>query len=207
MTPAEILAEGAGKLALNLPSTTQDKILAFLQLLARWNRVYNLTARRSPQEWMTHHVLDSLAVLPHVRGPLLLDVGSGAGLPGLILAMARPDWRVVSVETVDKKASFQRQAVAELGLANVQVEACRVEELALSDKSDTVISRAFSSLGEFVNLTRDLLKPGGEWAAMKGRVPREEITALPKDVKVSRVLALKVPGLNAERCIVFIEQN
>lgn len=207
MTPAEILAEGAGKLALNLPSTTQDKILAFLQLLARWNRVYNLTARRSPQEWMTHHVLDSLAVLPHVRGPLLLDVGSGAGLPGLILAMARPDWRVVSVETVDKKASFQRQAVAELGLANVQVEACRVEELALSDKSDTVISRAFSSLGEFVNLTRDLLKPGGEWAAMKGRVPREEITALPEDVKVSRVLALKVPGLNAERCIVFIEQN
>lgn len=207
MTPAEILAEGAGKLALNLPSTTQDKILAFLQLLARWNRVYNLTARRSPREWMTHHVLDSLAVLPHVRGPLLLDVGSGAGLPGLILAMARPDWRVVSVETVDKKASFQRQAVAELGLANVQVEACRVEELALSDKSDTVISRAFSSLGEFVNLTRDLLKPGGEWAAMKGRVPREEITALPEDVKVSRVLALKVPGLNAERCIVFIEQN
>ncbi|HYP68838.1 MAG TPA: 16S rRNA (guanine(527)-N(7))-methyltransferase RsmG [Thiobacillaceae bacterium] len=207
MTPAEILAEGAGKLALNLPSATQDKILAFLQLLARWNRVYNLTARRSPQEWMTHHVLDSLSVLPHVRGPLLLDVGSGAGLPGLILAMARPDWRVVSVETVDKKASFQRQAVAELGLANVQVEACRVEELALSDRSDTVISRAFSSLGEFVNLTRDLLKPGGEWAAMKGRVPLEEITALPEDVKVSRVLALKVPGLNAERCIVFIEQN
>lgn len=202
-----MLAAGVGELGLDLPSAVQEKILAFLQLLARWNRVYNLTARRSPQEWMTHHVLDSLAVLHHVRGPLLLDVGSGAGLPGLILAMARPDWRVVSVEAVDKKASFQRHAVAELGLANVQVEACRVEDLSLSDKADTVISRAFSSLEEFVSLTRTLLKPGGQWVAMKGRLPRAEIAALPDDVKVSQLLALKVPGLNAERCIVLIEQN
>ncbi len=207
MTPVDMLAEGVGELGLDLPSPAQKKILAFLQLLARWNRIYNLTARRSPQEWMTHHVLDSLAVLPHVRGPLLVDVGSGAGLPGLILAMARPDWRVVSVETVDKKASFQRQAVAELGLVNVQVEACRVEELDLSDKADTVISRAFSSLGEFVTLTRDLLKPGGQWVAMKGRLPRDEIAALPDDLRVSQILALTVPGLNAERCLVLIEQN
>jgi 16S rRNA (guanine527-N7)-methyltransferase len=207
MSPVDMLAAGVGELGLDLPPDAQEKILAFLQLLARWNRVYNLTARRSAQEWMTHHVLDSLTVLPHVRGPTLLDVGSGAGLPGLILAMARPDWRVVSVETVDKKASFQRQAVAELGLANVQVEACRVEELALGDKADIVISRAFSSLGEFVSLTRTLLKPGGQWVAMKGRLPREEMAALPDDVKVSQVLALKVPGLNAERCIVLIEQN
>jgi 16S rRNA (guanine527-N7)-methyltransferase len=207
MTPMNMLADGVGELGLDLPSKTQEKILAFLQLLARWNRVYNLTARRSPQEWMAHHVLDSLAVLPHVRGPTLLDVGSGAGLPGLILAMARPDWRVVSVETVDKKASFQRQAVAELGLANVRIEACRIEELALSDKADTVIARAFTSLGEFVTLTRNLLKPGGQWAAMKGRLPRAEIAALPADVKVCQVLALKVPGLNAERCIVLMEKN
>jgi 16S rRNA (guanine527-N7)-methyltransferase len=202
-----MLTAGAGELGLELPSAAQERILAYLLLLAKWNRVYNLTALRSPREWMTHHVLDSLAVLPHVHGPLLLDVGSGAGLPGLILAMARPDWRVVSVETVDKKASFQRQAVAELGLANVQVEACRVEELALGEQADVVISRAFSSLGEFVTLTHDLLKPGGQWAAMKGRLPRAEIAALPDDVKVSQLVALKVPGLNAERCIVFIEQN
>ena len=207
MTPVDMLAEGVGELGLDLPAAVQGKILAFLQLLARWNRVYNLTARRSPQEWMTHHVLDSLAVLPHVRGPVLLDVGSGAGLPGLILAMARPDCRVVSVETVDKKASFQRQAVAELGLANVVVEACRVEELALEEKADTVISRAFSSLAEFVTLTRGLLKPGGQWLAMKGRLPRDEIAALPEDVKLKQVVALKVPGLNAERCIVLIEEN
>jgi 16S rRNA (guanine527-N7)-methyltransferase len=207
MTLAEKLAAGVAELGIEVSAEAQQKLLAYLELMAKWNRVYNLTALRNPGEWVTHHLLDSLSVLPHIRGPLLVDVGSGAGLPGLVLAMVRPDWRIVSVETVDKKAAFQRQVAAELALANVRVEGCRVEDLALEHGADTIVSRAFSNLADFVRLTQHLLKPGGQWAAMKGRLPEWEIAALPDFVRVKQIVELKVPGLNAERCVVLMEQG
>jgi len=205
MSLAAQLAAGVAELGVDAGPEAQNKLLAYLELMAKWNRVYNLTALRNPREWVTHHLLDSLSVLPHIRGPLVVDVGSGAGLPGLALAMARPDWQVVSVEAVDKKAAFQRQVAAELALTNVKIEGRRVEDAVLAGGADTVVSRAFSSLADFVNLTRHLLKPDGQWAAMKGRLPQEEIAALPAEVRVREVIELKVPGLNAERCVVMME--
>ncbi|KAB2311004.1 16S rRNA (guanine(527)-N(7))-methyltransferase RsmG [Betaproteobacteria bacterium SCN2] len=205
MSLAAQLAAGVAELGVDAGPEAQNKLLAYLELMAKWNRVYNLTALRNPREWVTHHLLDSLSVLPHIRGPLVVDVGSGAGLPGLALAMARPDWQVVSVEAVDKKAAFQRQVAAELALTNVKIEGRRVEDAVLAGGADTVVSRAFSSLVDFVNLTRHLLKPDGQWAAMKGRLPQEEIAALPAEVRVREVIELKVPGLNAERCVVMME--
>jgi 16S rRNA (guanine527-N7)-methyltransferase len=207
MTPAEQLSTGIRALGLDVSTEAREKLLAYLQLMAKWNRVYNLTALRNPGEWVTHHLLDSLSVLPHIRGPVVADVGSGAGLPGLVLAIVRPDWQVISVEAVDKKAAFQRQVAAELALANVRVEGGRVESVVLECSADTVVSRAFSSLVDFVNLTRHLLKPGGQWAAMKGKKPLEEMAALPPDVRVSNIANLKVPGLNAERCVVLMEKT
>jgi 16S rRNA (guanine527-N7)-methyltransferase len=207
MTPAEQLSAGIRELGLDVSTEAREKLLAYLQLMAKWNRVYNLTALRNPGEWVTHHLLDSLSVLPHIRGPVVADVGSGAGLPGLVLAIVRPDWQVISVEAVDKKAAFQRQVAAELALANVRVEGGRVESVVLECSADTVVSRAFSSLVDFVNLTRHLLKPGGQWAAMKGKKPLEEIAALPPDVRVSNIANLKVHGLNAERCVVLMERT
>ncbi len=207
MTLVSRLAAGVAELGVEVGPAAQDKLLAYLELMAKWNRVYNLTALRNPGEWVTHHLLDSLSVLPHVRGPLVVDVGSGAGLPGLALAMARPDWQLVSVEAVDKKAAFQRQVAAELTLANVKVEGRRVEDVVLAGGADTVVSRAFSSLADFVDLTRHLLKPDGQWAAMKGRLPQEEIAALPAGVRVREVIELKVPGLDAERCVVMMERG
>ncbi len=207
MTLVSRLAAGVAELGVEVGPAAQDKLLAYLELMAKWNRVYNLTALRNPGEWVTHHLLDSLSVLPHVRGPLVVDVGSGAGLPGLALAMARPDWQLVSVEAVDKKAAFQRQVAAELTLANVKVEGRRVEDVVLAGGADTVVSRAFSSLADFVDLTRHLLRPDGQWAAMKGRLPQEEIAALPAGVRVREVIELKVPGLDAERCVVMMERG
>lgn len=207
MTLAAQLAAGVAELGVEVGPDTQKKLLAYLELMAKWNRVYNLTALRNPGEWVTHHLLDSLSVLPYVRGPLVADVGSGAGLPGLVLAMARPDWQVVSVEAVDKKAAFQRQVAAELALTNARIEGRRVEDVVPDGGADTVVSRAFSSLADFVSLTRHLLKDGGQWAAMKGRLPQEEIAALPGDVQVREIIELKVPGLNAERCVVLMNEK
>ena len=207
MTLAGQLAAGIAELGIEVSPEAQHKMLAYLEMMAKWNRVYNLTALRNPAEWVTHHLLDSLSVLPHIRGPLVVDVGSGAGLPGLVLAMVRPDWRVVSVEAVDKKAAFQRQVAAELALTNVQVEGRRVEDVVLESGAGTIVSRAFSNLTDFAKLTRHLLKPGGQWAAMKGKLPEGEIAVLPKDVKVRQIVELKVPGLNAERCVVLMNEN
>lgn len=204
MILAEQLAAGIAELGLEVEPAAQQKLLAYLELMGKWNRVYNLTALRNPGEWVTHHLLDSLSVLPHICGPLVADVGSGAGLPGLVLAMVRPDLQVVSIETVDKKAAYQRQAAAQLALTNVRVEGRRVEDVVLEPGADTVVSRAFSNLADFVGLTRHLLKPDGQWAAMKGRLPREEIAALPADVRVREIIDLHVPGLNAERCVVMM---
>lgn len=207
MTPAEQLSTGIRALGLDVSAEAREKLLAYLALMDKWNRVYNLTALRNPGEWVTHHLLDSLAVMPHMRGPVVVDVGSGAGLPGLVLAIVRPDWQVISIEAVDKKAAFQRQVAAELALANVKMEGGRVESVVLDGGADTIVSRAFSNLADFVNLTRHLLKPGGRWVAMKGKKPEEEIARLPEDVGVMGIVPLNVPGLSAERCVVLMEKT
>ncbi|MHB1429626.1 MAG: 16S rRNA (guanine(527)-N(7))-methyltransferase RsmG [Rhodocyclaceae bacterium] len=203
------LEEGIAALGLALPSGTTDKLAAYLALLAKWNKVYNLTAIRDPEEMITHHLLDALAVLPTLqksalaeRQYTLADVGSGAGLPGLVLAIACPDWSVTSVEAVEKKAAFQRQAKIELELANVSIHCGRVE--LLQERFDAVISRAFASLADFVKHAGHL--SDCLWA-MKGGYPADEIAALPAGWRVAASHELHVPGLAAERCLMQVARN
>jgi 16S rRNA (guanine527-N7)-methyltransferase len=206
MSDESELAHGLAGLGLDLPAPAAQKLLAYRALLLKWNRVYNLTAIRAPHHALTHHLLDSLAVLPFLAAVgRLADVGSGGGLPGIPLAIARPTLDVSSIETVGKKASFQQQAKIELGLSNFMVLNERVENVRSAEAFDAVISRAFSSLAEFAALTRHLLRPGGRWLAMKGGVPEDEIAALPPDIAVVAVHPLRVPGLDAERNLIVME--
>jgi 16S rRNA (guanine527-N7)-methyltransferase len=202
------LAEGIAALGVALPAGAEEKLVGYLALLVKWNKVYNLTAIRDPDEMVTHHLLDSLAVLPEIeksapagRPFALADVGSGAGLPGLMLAIAHPDWTIVSVEAVDKKAAFQRQAMIELGLANVSIHCRRVEDF--EERFDAAISRAFASLADFVRMAGHLADT--LWA-MKGGYPAGEITALPSGWRVSAGHSLVVPGLDAERHLLQLEK-
>jgi 16S rRNA (guanine527-N7)-methyltransferase len=197
------LPAGLAELRLDLPETTQGKLLAFRDLLLKWNKTYNLTALRDPQQAISHHLLDSLAILPHVARGQLLDVGSGGGLPGIPLAIVRPELSVSMVDTVQKKAIFMQQAAIELGLKNVTVHHARVEEM--SGQFEQISSRAFSELGLFVSLTRHLLAPGGRWLAMKGQRPAEEIKALPADIVIEAIIPLTVPGLDAERHLIILK--
>jgi 16S rRNA (guanine527-N7)-methyltransferase len=212
MRPPEVertLAEAAR--ALDAP-LTEDQIGAlrdYLALLERWNRVYNLTAVREPAQMLVQHLLDSLAVVAPLRrwsggrAVRVLDVGSGGGLPGVVLGIAMPEVAVTCVEAVGKKAAFVQQVVAELGLRNVQARHARVERLARPG-FDVVTSRAFASLSDFFALTRELLAPGGVWMAMKGQRPDAEIAALPADVEMFHVEPIAVPQLHAERCLVWM---
>lgn len=205
------LSDGVAALGLALPQETVDRLLAFGELLLKWNKVYNLTAIRSPQEVITHHLLDSLAVLPHLkRVSRLADIGSGGGLPGVALAIVRPGLVVSSIETVGKKASFQQQAKIELGLGNFSVLNKRVEQVQAQGlpggAAEGVISRAFSSLADFVNLSGHLLAEGGALYAMKGAHPADEIAALPVGWVVAETHALVVPGLDAERHLLVIRR-
>lgn len=203
-----LLADGLVALGLDLPEATQTSLIAFGELLLKWNRVYNLTAIRAPQEVVTHHLLDSLAVLPHLgEVARLADIGSGGGLPGIPLAIARPDLEVVSVETVNKKAAFQQQARIELGLTNFRAENVRVEKLVPAQPFDGVISRAFSELALFVELAGHLLAPGGRMFAMKGVYPEEEIARLPAGWHVADTARLTVPGLAAERLLIILQRD
>ena len=205
MTVATQLAAGVAALGLALPDGAERTLLAYLALLDKWNRVYNLTAVRDAERMVSHHLLDSLAAVPHFRGTTVLDVGSGGGLPGIPLAIARPDLRVTLIDSIAKKTAFLLQAKAELGLANLDVVTGRVEDYPPGTGFDEITSRAFSDLREFVALTRHLLKPGGHWLAMKGRYPHEEIAVLPVGVKVSADHALDVPGLDANRHLIVLE--
>ncbi len=208
MTPAEILATGIRALGLALPDGAADRLLAYVALLAKWNRTYNLTAVHDEAEMVTHHLLDSLAILPHLGAPRrLADVGSGAGLPGLVLAVARPDLEVVSIEASQKKAAFQQQAKIELGLANASVHCGRVEAMEPGVQFDAVTSRAFSSLAEFVRLTDRLVGREGRLLAMKGTVPADEIAALPAGWRAAAVHRLAVPGLEAQRHLIVLERG
>jgi len=208
----ERLLHAASVLSLDLDSPTADRLLAYLDLLQRWNATYNLTSVRDPEQMLVQHLFDCLAVIGPLRRELapsgirLLDVGSGGGLPGVVIATMCPEWRVACVDTVGKKAAFVRQVAVELKLANLQAEHARVETLRLPP-CEAVVSRAFSSLADFVRLTRGQLKPSGVWMAMKGRRPDEEIATLPADVAVFHVEQLAVPELSAERCLVWMRPS
>ena len=197
------LAAGLTALGLDLPEAAQVRLLAFRDLLLKWNKTYNLTALRDPQQALSHHLLDSLAILPHVGDGPLLDVGSGGGLPGIPLAIARPDLAVCMVDTVQKKTTFLQQAVIELGLKNVTVHHARVEEMV--GQFAQITARAFAELSLFVDLTRHLLAPGGRWLAMKGVRPDDEITVLPAGIVVDAIVPLTVPGLDAERHLIILK--
>ena len=203
------LRYGVDALALPADDALLDRLLAYLDLLQKWNQAYNLSAVRDPQQMVHQHLLDCLAALPpldrYLQGSTarILDVGSGAGLPGVVWALMRPNWSVCCVDAVAKKASFVRQVVAELALRNLQAEHARVEQLRLP-AFDVVVSRAFASLVDFTALTRKHLSPGGCWLAMKGKVPEDEIAALPAEVTVFHVEQLQVPGLDAQRCLVWM---
>lgn len=209
------LRQGLQDLGLDLSDAQVQTLLAYQDWVAKWNKVYNLTAVRDPQEMLTHHLLDSLAVIAPLRkhlaqtglstGATLLDVGSGAGLPGAVIAIVCPEVDVSCVDTVAKKALFIQQVAAALRLPNLHGVHARVENL--TQTFDVVSSRAFASLVDFSNWSRQALAERGVWLAMKGKQPTDEMAALPKDVRVFHVEPLKVPGLDAERCIVWMHLN
>lgn len=207
MTPRAALERGLIELALELPEGASDRFLQYLELLAKWNRTYSLTAVRDPLEMVSHHLLDSLAAAPHLpmagEQPSLADAGAGAGLPGIALGIARPDWRIVLAESNQKKAAFLRQAVIELRLPNVGVHEGRVETWRPATGFRVVISRAFSELAAFIAGCGHLLQPGGVLAAMKGAFPRAELERVPHGYECTEVIALKVPLLDAQRHLVL----
>lgn len=202
------LRQGIEALGLALPQAAEDRLLAYLALLAKWNKVYNLTAVRREEDMLVQHLFDSLAVLPHLGAiGTLADVGSGAGLPGIPLAIARPDLAVTSIEASQKKAAFQQQAKIELGLPNFHIFCGRVEQCSSGAAYASVISRAFSELAEFVRLAGPLVAPGGRLLAMKGQYPEKEIKDLPEGWGVTQSIPLQVPRLAAQRHLIVIERR
>ena len=205
MTHTAELTHGLAELKLDLTQEQIARLESYLALLAKWNQTYNLTAVREEERMVSYHLLDSLTLVPQLAsGTRLLDVGSGGGMPGIPAAIARPDLQVVLLDSNHKKTTFLRQAVIELKLDNVEVVTNRVEAYQPDQKFDRITSRAFAELAEFVKLTRHLLAPGGQYVAMKGVYPYEEIALLPEGFTVAEVLPLTVPGLDAERHLVRI---
>ena len=202
------LSAGILALGLDLSADRQKLLLDYVALIQKWNKVYNLTALRDPADMLTHHLLDSLtAVAPltrHTQGQAVrvLDVGSGGGLPGVVLAICMPELNVTCVDTVAKKAAFVQQVAVSLRLPNLRGLHARVESLV--EPYQVICSRAFASLPDFVTWSRSALAEGGVWMAMKGKHPQDEIDALPADVKVFHVEPLTVPGLDVERCMVWM---
>jgi 16S rRNA (guanine527-N7)-methyltransferase len=197
MTPHQALNRGVGELGLDLPQGAEERLMQYVALLAKWNRTYNLTAIHDPIEVVSHHLLDSLAVVPHLPMPAhgaLADVGAGAGLPGIPIAVARPQWRVTLNDASQKKIAFLRQAAIELELSNVEVHEGRVEQWRPRTKFALVVSRAFADLAQFISLCTHLAAPDGVLAAMTGAAPQAERC---------RVIALNVPLLGAQRHLVL----
>jgi len=205
MTPQSVLQRGLQDLALALPAGASEKLLAYLELLAKWNKTYNLTSIRDPRQAVSVHLLDSLAVLRELPGGsgTLADVGSGGGLPGIPVAIAEPSRSVTLNDANEKKVAFLRQAVIELGLANASVHAGRAEDWRPAERFAIVISRGFASLADFLSICRHLVAPGGVMAAMKGAYPREELAAIPSGCDCRDVRRLRVPLLDAERHLVL----
>ncbi|ALL63565.1 16S rRNA m(7)G-527 methyltransferase [Paraburkholderia caribensis MBA4] len=208
---ATLLEEGLRELDINLSAEQKGKLLDYVALLAKWNAVYNLTAIRDPRQMLIQHILDSLSIVPHLAtlGPAtLLDVGSGGGLPGIVLAIVFPEWSITVNDIVQKKSAFQSQAKAELGLGNLSVVTGRVENLRpgteVPGKFDAIVSRAFAELADFVTLARHLVADDGAIWAMKGVRPDGEIERLPGGAHVKQVIRLKVPALDAERHLIEV---
>jgi 16S rRNA (guanine527-N7)-methyltransferase len=207
------LQKGLQEMGLLIEAEKQAKLIAYLLLIDKWNKVHNLTAIRDPLEMVTLHLLDSLSVLTHVQAlapKFLLDVGAGAGLPSIPLAICLPELQVSAIDSVAKKTSFMRQVKGELALSNFQVEDGRVEALKKAGKFDVIISRAFSEIGLFVKLTKHLVVDHGQWLAMKGVLPEHEIEHQDfksSGVKVKRIEVLKVARLDAERHLIFLSMD
>lgn len=199
-----LLRRGLAELALGLSVEAQQKLLDYVSLLAKWNRVYNLTAIRDPADMVVKHLLDSLAVAPYLHGENIVDVGSGPGLPGIPLAVANPTLRFTLIDSATKKTRFMTQAVAELGLANVEVIHTRVEEYRPATPFNTVLSRAFASLHDMLNGTAHLCAEGGAFLAMKGAYPEAELREVPPGFHVSDVIRLQVPLLDGERHLLIV---
>ncbi|MDP2833605.1 MAG: 16S rRNA (guanine(527)-N(7))-methyltransferase RsmG [Pseudomonadota bacterium] len=200
------LTEALHAMGTKLDARQELCLLDYLALIAKWNRTYNLTAIHEPERMLTHHLLDSLSILPAVAAGPLLDVGSGAGLPGIPLAIVRPDLRVTLLDSSQKRCGFMQQAAIELKLGNVKVVHARAEVFQPAEKVPQIVSRAFSDLSDFVKATRHLLAEGGEWLAMKGLYPDEEIASL-KGARVKRHAKLHIPGLDADRHLIIMEMD
>ncbi|MCP3717934.1 16S rRNA (guanine(527)-N(7))-methyltransferase RsmG [Paraburkholderia sp. CNPSo 3281] len=208
---ARLLKEGAEALGVELAERQHEQLLDYVALLAKWNAVYNLTAIRDPRQMLIQHILDSLSIVPHLptrADATVLDVGSGGGLPGIVLAIVRPDWQVTLNDIVQKKSAFQSQAKAELALANLSVVTGRVESLRpgmeVPKKFDLIVSRAFADLADFVTLARHLVVEGGAIWAMKGVHPEDEIERLPTGTRALNTIRLSVPMLDAERHLIEV---
>ena len=205
---ADALKSGISQMKLDLNEVQVEKLLDYLALLNKWNSVYNLTSVRDPMQMVTLHLLDSLAAVSAFKGATnVLDVGAGGGLPGMVLAISRPDMKVSMIDTVHKKTAFLNQVKAELELGNVTVYTKRVEQLEVKTKFDVITSRAFADLSDFVNWSGHLLAEGGQFIALKGTAPAEERERLPEPWKVQKLQPLEVPGLDAERHLVFIQSE
>jgi 16S rRNA (guanine527-N7)-methyltransferase len=210
MSSERELRDGAATLGLSLDDRQCEQLLAYGALILKWNKVYNLTALRDPGSVLTHHLLDSLSVIrPLAREwpgrAALLDVGAGAGLPGVVIAILRGDIAVTCLDAVAKKAAFVQQVAAELGLPNLRGLHARVETL--TGSFELISSRAFASLPDFYEGSKHLLAPGGRWLAMKGKLPRDELAQVPAEIDVFHVEQLRVPGLDADRCIVWARKQ
>ncbi len=199
------LDAGLSTLGLIIDKAAVERLLAYVELLERWNATYNLTAVRDPGEMVTRHLLDSLAIAPHVTGATLADLGSGAGLPGIPLAIVAPEREILLVDSNGKKARFLREVVRRLGLARVRVAESRVESI--GGTFECITARAFASLAEMLGWGGHLLAPDGTWLALKGRFPQDELNAVPAEFRVEEVIALRVPGLDAERHLVVIRRQ
>ncbi len=208
MNRKDVLREGLQVLAIDLPESAIARLLDYVDLLVKWNGTYNLTAIRNPDDMVTQHLLDSLSIHHFLSGIRdLADIGSGAGLPGIPLAIARPDLKVTLIDSVQKKSAFQQQAKMGLQLSNVTIYAGRIEDFMQTKAFDVVTARAFSDLAQLVTRGGPLLREGGRILAMKGVVPREEIAALPSDWHVTAIEPLRVPGLDAERHLLILERS
>lgn len=199
------LDAGLAALGIALDATAIARLLDYIGLLERWNAAYNLTAVRDPAEMVTRHLVDSLAILPYVSGATLADLGSGAGLPGIPLAIAVPERETLLVDSNGKKARFLREAVRRLDLERVRVAESRVEDVA--GAFDCITARAFASLADMLGWGGHLLAPGGTWLAMKGRIAEDEVDAVPADFRVEKIVTLNVPGLDAERHLIVLKRH
>lgn len=201
------LKTGMAQLGFPASEAALDQLCRYLNLLEKWNHVYNLTAIRDRSLWASIHVLDSLAAASYVEGPRVIDVGTGAGLPGIPLAICRPEWEVLMIDSVQKKAAFVSQVIAELRMSNATVRHDRVEHFQPLQLANTVISRAFADIGKFAQLVRHLLLPGGRLVAMKGIHPADELRAIPEGFDLIAVHRLQVPGLEAERHVAVLQKG